>query len=172
MTQHAFTVEEFKEELRSMHREIDRILVQCGMELLVTTDAVEKKKVFRIVRDEHHSMRKFIDLVQRNCMDFRVEITSYDSENEEHEPQIIYNALNICHETAKGLLNAFFSMAQGTMAQDKKSWEQARALMPDALEALEQMFNRPSMTDKIREALERIKLGGLSSIRPPSKHTN
>ena len=172
MTQVAYSIGEFKEELHAINKQILNNLVQCGLDLAVTTDSVQKVKVFRIIRDERNPMRKFMDLVQGPSFNMRIEVTMYDPEDPTEEPQLIYNTLMLCKANSESLLNTFFSMAEATMHGNKENWEKARALMPDATAALEELFAKQTIGEKIQEALDRIRLGDLSSIRPPSKFTN
>lgn len=172
MTQQAYTIGEFKHELHAINKQILNNLVQCGLDLAVTTDSVQKVKVFRIIRDERNPMRQFMDLVQGAGFNIRIEITMYDPEDPMEEPQLIYNTLMLCKANSESLLDTFFSMAEATMHGNKENWEKARALMPDGIAALEELFSRQTIGEKIQEALNRIRLGDLSSIRPPSKSTN
>lgn len=172
MTMEAYTLDELRDELHDMSSEILKLLVQCGMDLVVTTNFAEKTRTYRIISDERHPMREFMDLVKGPSMDLRIEITTNELDEEMASPQLIYNTLSVCHSIAESMLNMFLSMAEATMTEDKESWEKARTLMPDAVAALEGTFKQTQARRTIQEALSKIGLGSIATIRPPSKATN
>jgi hypothetical protein len=139
------TPDSFRKLLSDLYDETLMNLVQCGMDFDVTRDEEAGTKTVHIMKDKETPLREFMDLATNESFELHIQITVKE-DDEKPNPQLDYNGLQVAKAISKKLLDAFFVLAEGARA-DEKRWGRMKELEPGAVEALECVFDKERRPD-------------------------